>query len=675
MKKKYFFRRHLPKKTLFSLILASIILFVFSFVFLTFMDNDLLGSGLYYKTVGGQKYGLTSTVKQEPFRQKNIKLFAKKTITENFTADSDNLGTVAIPFDASNKSIEDIIVFRIKETTSKEWYYQHDYNANQFQTDVPFPFGFPIISDSKGKSYTFQLESIMGRLGNVVSLSEKNFSYLNIYKFSKLELISNPKVLVEFLFKKIYSQLQSITIFQVIIIIFFTLLPFGLYSIYAQNKKVILTNLKLSKTNLTKNFLSLSKITIHLKKYLSREEKIKFCSTIVVVGFFLSVSFHVFQGVFFGKGFPINSFLPNNFFGDFLGVFNQWSSHHFNSYGLNYFPGSYLIVDLLTHFFSAYTAITLYLIVFIIFIFIYTYKNVKSNDGILSFQNAFIISLMSYPFLFAFNTANFEIITFMAVALFFIFYSKNKLLSVIFLAYAISMKAFPGVFIILLLSEKRYKHALLALGFTIFFTILPLVIFDGGFNKGIENYISHFSISMRSYADLMIIDGAGNHYGHSILNGVFALFAWTFPYLQKIIPLYIGIISISTLLISSYLIFFEKVFWKKVASLVMIMNLFPIVSTDYKLLYIFIPLFFFINYPKKNKYDTIFLILFSLLLISKDYLYFNNNPYMSLNIVANPLIMLSILSLIIFSGVKPLVSYTHNRVIKLHNLKKLINYS
>jgi hypothetical protein len=284
--------------------------------------------------------------------------------------------------------------------------------------------------------------------------------------------------------------------------------------------------------------------------------------------------------------------------------------------------------------------------------FFYTYKNVKTDKILDSIQNAFIILFMSYPFLFAIQTANVEIITFMCVSLFFVFYKRNRLLSLIFLAYATSMKVFPGIFIVLLLLEKRYKDIFLTCIFTILFTLLPLLIFDGGFNQGIGNYIVHLKQSQQMYVDLMIVSGAGNHYGHSLLNGLRVAFPSLFPSMGPIMfPYQIFVVAIS-LLMFGYLVFFEKIFWKKIAILVMLMDLLPFTSTDYKLLYIFLPLFLFINHSKKSRSDAIFIILFSLLLIPKDYFYFNNWPMATFNVVANPIIMLIILGLIIVPGIR-----------------------
>lgn len=437
----------------------------------------------------------------------------------------------------------------------------------------------------------------------------------------------------------------------------FRMPPFIAYLISIFFKKIVSTRLK----KINPVFSYYHKIGRHptliknisIMYPLDRGNKIKLSCLIISIGFFSSVAFHYFQGMYFKQMYPINSFLPLGFFGDFFGVFNQWKEFEFIGigFGLSYFPGTYLLIGLMTKIFTAYEAVLTLLISFIIFLFYFTYKNVKTDNIIESLQNSFIISLMSYPFLFAFQTANLEIITFISVSLFFIFYTRNRLLSVTFLAYAISMKVFPGIFIVLLLLEKRYKDIFLTFIFIFLFTLLPLIIFDGGFNKGIGNYIIHLKGSQQMYTNLMIMTEAGNHYGHSILNGLRTLFPNLISSMTVILLPYEIFAFVVFLIVVGYLIFFEKTLWRKVACLVMMINLFPFTSTDYKLLYIFLPLFFLINHSKKDKYDTVFIILLSLLLISKDYFYFNNNPLSTFNVVANPIIMLAILLLIIFSGI------------------------
>lgn len=648
------------KRTFFLLSVASIILFIIAFIFFVLLNSLQANGTPYYKITSGKLYSDITVIAQKQQWIETIdnsrELLANKKISENFLARENNLGIIAVPFNTNNKSINDKIVFRIKEQNKKNWFFQSTYNANQIQNNIPFPFGFPIIKNSKNVSYTFEIESLNGTPDDSLSISKASPYFLSKYKFSRPELIKNPRELSHFLLLKTVERVGQLSVAEIIFTLIFFLLPFITYLV------VIFLEKKIGFLGLRKKiFKKINRVFWYVQKIniaypLDRKTKIKLCSLIISVGFFSAVFFHYFQGLHYKQSFPINSFIPNWFFGDFA-LFGLWNTFKFTGvgYGFSYFPGTYLIVDLLNIIFSRFdfiTTITIYLSSFTIFLFLYTYKTIKTDSKLESLQSAFIISMMSYPFLFSLQTANIEMITFIFICLFFIFFKRHRLLSNISLAYAISMKVFPAIFIVLLMLEKRYKDIFFTCLFTVLFTLLPLIIFDGGFNKGIGNYLARFKESQNMYTELMILDGAGNHYGHSLLNGSRIIFASVFPPMKDIIFPYQVFVLVSTLAIIGYLIIFEKIFWRKVAILVMMMNLFPFTSTDYKLLYIFIPLFLLINHLKKDKHDGIFIVLLSLLLIPKNYFYFNNDPYSSFNIVGNTSIMLAILLLIIFSGIR-----------------------
>jgi len=75
------------------------------------------------------------------------------------------------------------------------------------------------------------------------------------------------------------------------------------------------------------------------------------------------------------------------------------------------------------------------------------------------------------------------------------------------------------------------------------------------------------------------------------------------------------------------------------------MLLLPHMSVDYKLIHIFIPLSLYINFAKKNSYDWFYLLMFSLLLIPKDYFLFSKSisdtgyKDISISIMINPILM------------------------------------
>lgn len=399
---------------------------------------------------------------------------------------------------------------------------------------------------------------------------------------------------------------------------------------------------------LNSGILSLRSSLSLLLSGLTRESKISYLSTIVLIGFISSLVFHYFIRMgYYHLEYPLTSFLhhPANIFCDFYSIFDGWTRLKFNgTENVIYFPSTYLIVDLLTRIKNPYIALIPYLLLFCTFFLIYAYKNLRVFNKIESIKNVIICSFLSYPFLFTLHTGNIETFIFMFLTLFIYYYHKNSPFSILFLAMAISMKLFPAVFLILLISDKKYKEIFYTLLGIIIFTLIPLLIFDGGFNKGILNYWTIFTGNLKWYTQMMVIDGVGNIFGHSLLTAIRIVFSSVMPPIQTILKPYLLFTFIVFGAISAYIILKEKIFWKKVALLVLSMDLLPYISTDYKLMHLFIPLFLFINYQEKDKWDFVYIISFSLLLIPKNYYL----PFY-LNAVLNPTIMLFILLLIIAS--------------------------
>ena len=84
--------------------------------------------------------------------------------------------------------------------------------------------------------------------------------------------------------------------------------------------------------------------------------------------------------------------------------------------------------------------------------------------------------------------------------------------------------------------------------------------------------------------------------------------------------------------------------------------LLPHASADYKLIYIFIPMFMFINSDKKSRFDLFYIIMFALLLIPKDYYLFpkivSDDAYndISIAVVLNILMILVMTAVVIIDG-------------------------
>ena len=79
------------------------------------------------------------------------------------------------------------------------------------------------------------------------------------------------------------------------------------------------------------------------------------------------------------------------------------------------------------------------------------------------------------------------------------------------------------------------------------------------------------------------------------------------------------------------------------------MCLLPYASNNYKLIHFFIPLYLYINTDRKEKIDILYVILFSLLLIPKNFRFIIKYEFYS-GVLIDPLIMLILISVIIING-------------------------
>jgi len=114
----------------------------------------------------------------------------------------------------------------------------------------------------------------------------------------------------------------------------------------------------------------------------------------------------------------------------------------------------------------------------------------------------------------------------------------------------------------------------------------------------------------------------------------------------------------------------KKFYGKKVAVLVIALCLLPPTSTEYKLLYFFIPFFFFVNHDVRSKSDALHTFLFGLLFINKGYIYFHGDQYVTLNGIANTVIMIAMFIVILvehFLGLWSKIVIKHEKCERIHN--------
>lgn len=396
------------------------------------------------------------------------------------------------------------------------------------------------------------------------------------------------------------------------------------------------------------------------QKPMSRGFKLSYIAFGILLGFFIAVSFHYIIAFYYGASYPSNTFLyyaPTEAFKDFYDQiknnmqFDPYFAHLFFVEG--YPPFCFLLMRIF-NFFTLHLALIAYYLIFLSaysFFIRHYFTNFPKNiaEQLNNYILLFILGFMSYPFLFTFERGNIELILFILLTAFLFFYEKKQIyLAATFLSMAIAMKIYPVAFIILFISIKHYKAIFFSLLVTCFLELVSLLLFKHSIAENIHRFNSAF-FHISNYCQAPYYYCAKYNIGiwgwmESLSNHLF--FINHFSIYNFKIYFLVSIIIFG--LLAAYVIFIETEQWKKIALLSFSMLLLPVWSHDYKLLHIYLPLFFFVSH-KPEKFDLLYATLFIILLIPKNY-YVLASSQVGLNSTINPPLILLFSTAIIIHG-------------------------
>lgn len=400
---------------------------------------------------------------------------------------------------------------------------------------------------------------------------------------------------------------------------------------------------------------------------MEKSEKVLLLSSIVLIGFVLEVFFHYILGFYLGLGQFFNTFLSNpvTFYSDFSGPLSHLAGRQ--PYvppadWQNYFPLSFVLIYPLAFIKNTFFA---YLIMLSTFLSFFSWANIKylsCNDlnRIQNFKNIFIMTLLTYPFLYLVDRGNLDMLIFIFVALFAMFFGQEKYkTSALFLAMACAMKPFPFLFLILFFAKRKYKEFFLACALTVLFIIGGFMFFKG-------SIWSQFNILLQSWLNMNNGYVYLNDDSLGMINGssLFAALKLIFCHMTKtpiistdlLLKLY-NIFSAFFFVLIVYLVFNEKSYWKQLALLSLSMAMIPTIMYDYRLIFLFIPVWFFINAEEKSKYDFLYVLFFGLFFLAKyliipTFLWGIDNRGFGISLILNPIIMMLFIWLIILEQAK-----------------------
>lgn len=395
---------------------------------------------------------------------------------------------------------------------------------------------------------------------------------------------------------------------------------------------------------------------------MEKSEKVLLLSNIILVGFVSAVIFHYILGGYLNLPYPYNTFLwdPKLAFDDFTNIvgiiIKDLAPYKTVDLYINYFPLAYIVFFPFTFIKNQIIAFLIFASAFLCFFTCLNIKNFTCENltKLQNFKNIFILTLFSYPFLMLLDRGNIDILLFILFWCFvYSFKSKKYLVSSVFLAIMNAMKPSLVIFLFLFLFKKKYKEFFLSLIITIFLIIGGFMMLKGGFFSQISVFITNLTLFKVLYAyrnDSMI----GMFGGSSIFMALKLLFTRLSltPLISTV--MLTKIYNIFGLLIAPVILFFtwrEKIFWKQITLLYLYTLSIPYITNDYKFIFLFVPIWLFVNISEKSNFDLAYIILFGLLLIPKNILIANYIPnmhiYFSLSIILNPIIMIIFIFLLI----------------------------
>lgn len=389
--------------------------------------------------------------------------------------------------------------------------------------------------------------------------------------------------------------------------------------------------------------------------------KVIIFSSIILVGFAVGVIYHYFLTFYFHKSGVYESFIyPANFaFCDFSGSFKyikDLKPYESVNMWVVYFPLTFWFLLPFAYIKNGLVSYSLYISGFVTYLIYMNTKMFSCKDftKLQNIQNVFIITLLSYPVLYCLDKGNFDIYLFVLLGFWAYAFQREKYgLSAVLLGLINAMKPFTLYFLLLYLIKKRYKECILSIALMAFLIIGFFLIIPDNLSFEVMNFLKSIEMYKNTYT---IQNDIGMSFVSSLYMPMKALMLHfsTAPKDVRTFNTFYDYFCQFITIITLFFVWKEKTFWKQLTLLICNFLLLPYCTYDYKLIFLFIPIWMFINQKEIFKTDWIYLILFALLFIPKNIvvdfpgIHDSTVSWLSFSAIVNPIIMIMLSGLIIF---------------------------
>ena len=381
-------------------------------------------------------------------------------------------------------------------------------------------------------------------------------------------------------------------------------------------------------------------------------------SLIILLGFIAAVSYHYYRGCYLQMPYPYNTFLFrfDDHFMDLLNIIRGCKDRDpYDAsrllYMCGYMPFGYLIGVILRVFKNPMFVFTssIILLLLVLFMLNYCFFTRRPNSWMQSLP-VVIFTFFTYPVLFVIDRGNFDMYIFMLIILFlWSFYTGHMKLAMLSLAMTIAIKIYTIAYIILFIQERQYKKALYVLGITGLLTVFSLALFKGGL---VANYFK-WIISMHETTRIVIYHGLSVRFStcfFTFFSFIGLMFGKHLYASRSFVNIYSALSFLTFIILSVYLCRNQVARWRTISLVTLAMILLAPTTCDYRLIFLFLPLWGFCVFASPSKLDRYFILLLGLSFIPKNYYILTDN--LNIGMLINPILLL-MLGVVLFLGHKP----------------------
>jgi hypothetical protein len=409
---------------------------------------------------------------------------------------------------------------------------------------------------------------------------------------------------------------------------------------------------------------------------LSKSNKLRLASLILMVGFALSVFVHYWLGAYCGYRYPYSTYLmrpsdtmlidnivtKNHCFGDLLAVCIHAENRdpYFasipqpfeepRSFPSNYFPFGAMLPYPLT--LVPYPwAVGIFITAFVAILLAFNWYFMRTGDPYADAISIAALTLMNYPAQMVVDRGNIEAFVFAFLAGFIVLLIRRQLLpSAALLGAAIAMKAVPAIFLPLCYKAAKRRGVGISVATAGFLTVGSILLMSRPVHLSVLRFISN----ILRYSGI-VTDGLEPANHASSLFGLFSIGAWLSQGSPGVGPIWASFVSGYSLLAGLILIgaivacfALPMKLWEMATTLTVCLVLLPKQSPDYRLIHMMIPFALFVNSKTDRSNGLVYTVLFSLLLVPKSFIIVAHET--SLNSVLNPILMLVLLTRTLFAA-------------------------